>query len=86
MTSLSDPETELRKLWTAKGVPAERQDELVSQIIATPAPVFYDAPFRDAVTRALERPVEDLTPEGIQLVIPGAERVAPPSQKQLDLF
>lgn len=32
------------------------------------------------------RPAEDLTPEGIQLVIPGAERVAPASQKQLDLF
>lgn len=31
-------------------------------------------------------PAEDLTPEGIQLVIPGAERVAPASQKQLDLF
>lgn len=32
------------------------------------------------------RPAEDLTPEGIQLVIPGAERVQPASVKQLDLF
>lgn len=29
---------------------------------------------------------EDLTPEGIQLVIPGTERKTAPKQKQLDLF
>ena len=35
---------------------------------------------------ALLRPAEDLTEEGIQLVIPGAERVQPASQKQGELF
>src|SRR4051812_24986092 len=30
----SDPETELRKLWTAKGVPRKRQDELIAEITA----------------------------------------------------
>lgn len=32
------------------------------------------------------RPAEDLTPEGIQLVIPGAERVQPVTQRQGELF
>lgn len=32
------------------------------------------------------KPAEDLTPEGIQLVIPGAERVQAPSVKQMELF
>lgn len=59
-------------------------------------PFFEDAPVYAAGWRAFYRakeiferemrPAEDLTPEGIQLVIPGAERVAPPSQKQMDLF
>lgn len=31
-------------------------------------------------------PAEDLTPEGVQLVIPGAERVQPASQRQGELF
>lgn len=31
-------------------------------------------------------PAEDLTPEGIQLVIPGAERVEAPGQRQFTLF
>jgi hypothetical protein len=35
---------------------------------------------------AFTRPAEDLTPEGIQLVIPGAERIQPASVKQGDLF
>lgn len=39
-----------------------------------------------AYVRSLSAPAEDLTPEGIQLVIPGAERVQPASVKQLDLF
>lgn len=38
------------------------------------------------VEPAGKRPAEDLTPEGIQLVIAGCERVAPATQKQLDLF
>lgn len=131
MTSRSDTEAELRALWTAKGVSPERQDELVAQIAGTPAPVFFDAPFCEAVERAVQtdpdyhqgffdaqageplhadafliyamgwnaywkarevldtpfyRPAEDLTPEGIQLVIPGAERIQPPSVKQGELF
>lgn len=32
------------------------------------------------------KPAEDLTPEGIQLVIPGAERMQPPSRAQMELF
>lgn len=35
---------------------------------------------------AKKKPAEDLTPEGIQLVIPGAERVQAPSKKQMELF
>ena len=31
---MSDPETELRALWTAQGVPQARQDELIDQITA----------------------------------------------------
>jgi hypothetical protein len=41
------------------------------------------------ILRALggdQAPAEDLTPEGIQLVIPGAERMQPPSRAQLELF
>lgn len=33
-----------------------------------------------------KRPAEDLTPEGIQLVIPGAERRMPAGRKQWELF
>jgi predicted RNA methylase len=36
----SDPETELREIWTEKGVAPERQDELIRQIITTPVPTF----------------------------------------------
>lgn len=32
------------------------------------------------------RRTEDLTPEGIQLVIPGAERQQPAGKKQMELF
>jgi hypothetical protein len=31
----SGPETNLRALWTAKGVPKQRQDEMLAQIAAT---------------------------------------------------
>lgn len=36
--------------------------------------------------KAANRPAEDLTPEGIQLVIPGAERRPLPTTKQGELF
>lgn len=32
------------------------------------------------------KPAEDLTPEGIQLVIPGAERQQPAGKQQMELF
>lgn len=41
---------------------------------------------REVLDTPFYRPAEDLTPEGIQLVIPGAERVQPPSVKQGELF
>ncbi|MEX0684041.1 MAG: hypothetical protein WD472_11395 [Dehalococcoidia bacterium] len=48
---------------------------------------FYTGPFSsEAEARAADRPAEDLTPEGVQLVIPGAERIQPENQKQGDLF
>lgn len=124
-TARSEKETALRELWTAHGVPAARQDELVAAIIATPVPTFPDdASLTDAlaalgirhepdgsglysrrlyrgdehigdftasegwqlVRRLTAPPAEDLTPEGIQLVIPGAERVLPPTVKQGELW
>lgn len=67
---MTNPETELRAIWADQGVPLDRQDELVRMICDTPVPVF----------------AEDLVPEGIQLVIPGAERIQPASVKQGELF
>jgi hypothetical protein len=40
----------------------------------------------ELVRRLTAPPAEDLTPEGIQLVIPGAERVLPPTAKQGELW
>lgn len=39
-----------------------------------------------ALLKGRVRPAEDLTPEGIQLVIPGAERQQPAGKKQMELF
>lgn len=42
---ISDPETELRALWTAQGVPAARQDELIRGVVAAAAPGAKVGPF-----------------------------------------
>jgi len=47
--------------------------------------VCYCAEHAPADALLLSR-AEDLLPEGIQLVIPGAERIQPASVKQGDLF
>jgi hypothetical protein len=41
-----DPETRLREMWTAKGVPPERQDEIIRDITAKAQPGAYVGPFR----------------------------------------
>ncbi len=41
----SDAETELRAIWTAKGVPQERQDALIAQIRAKAQPGAVAGPF-----------------------------------------
>lgn len=33
-----DPETELRALWTAQGVPLERQNQIIAEVIAKAQP------------------------------------------------
>lgn len=35
---MNNPETELRALWTEKGTPAERQDEILAEIAAAARP------------------------------------------------
>lgn len=42
----SDPETELRLMWTKKGVSRERQDELIADLTAKAQPGAYVGPFR----------------------------------------
>ncbi len=42
---LADPETELRELWTAKGVPIERQNELIADATAKAQPGAQVGPF-----------------------------------------
>jgi hypothetical protein len=41
----ADPETELRALWTAKGVSVERQNELIAEIKAKAQPGAMVGPF-----------------------------------------
>jgi len=41
-----DPETELRAIWTIKGVPKERQDQMVAEIEAKAKPGAMVGPFR----------------------------------------
>lgn len=60
---------------------AQRCDELVPVYLGG-KPVTYSV----VQLRSRARPVEDLTPEGIQLVIPGAERQQPSKSTQLNLF
>lgn len=60
---------------------AQRCDELVSVYLGG-KPVTYSV----VQVRSRARPAEDLTPEGIQLVIPGAERQQPSKSTQLNLF
>ena len=73
------PETELRKLWTAEGVPQARQDDLIAQVKAKAAPGARIGPFSLAY-------ITELTPAGEQTVIPGCERNHAPGPRQLDLF
>ena len=40
-----DPETDLRRLWTAQGVPLHRQNEMIRQIIAKAQPAQHVGPF-----------------------------------------
>jgi hypothetical protein len=72
---------ELRELWTAQGVPAARQEELIAAITAKAQPGAMVGPFRIPFA-------EELTPAGPQYVIPGCERAeaAPVASRQLSLF
>ena len=42
---MSNPETELRALWAEKGIPAERQDEILAEIAAAARPGARVGPF-----------------------------------------
>lgn len=44
--SKDDPEARLREMWTAKGVPQERQDEIIRDTTAKAQPGAYVGPFR----------------------------------------
>lgn len=43
---MSDAEKRLREIWTAKGVPTQRQDELLQQITDAGKVGAYVGPFR----------------------------------------
>ena len=42
---MTDPETELRKIWTEQGVPEERQNEILAEVRATAQPGARVGPF-----------------------------------------
>lgn len=58
------------------------QNVIAARAARTVTGSIYDVPYRKPV----KRPAEDLTPEGIQLVIPGAERQQPAGKQQMELF
>lgn len=75
---MSNPETELRAIWTAQGVPKERQDQLVAEITAKAQPAYLARQFPS-----------ELTEVGEQLLVPGCEaRLTGPGRgpAQLDLW
>jgi hypothetical protein len=41
-----DPESELRSLWSARGIPAERQEQMIAEIKAKAQPGAAAGPFR----------------------------------------
>lgn len=71
----TNPDAELRALWTSQGVPVARQDQIIAEIAAKAQPAYLDGLF-----------ATELTPAGEQLVIPGCERNLAPAKTQLDLF
>jgi hypothetical protein len=68
--AVSDPETELRALWDAQGVPVERQEAVLRQVRAAASPGAWVGPWRIAGPCRTE-----LTAGGEQFVLPGAERI-----------
>ncbi|OAN76729.1 hypothetical protein A8B82_15150 [Sulfitobacter sp. EhC04] len=81
---MTDPEKELRASWTAEGVPQERQDQMIAQIVAKAQPGAMVGPFRIPDRAPLRT---EMTEAGEQTVIPGCERDDPRTgAKQLSLF
>lgn len=76
---MTDPETELRALWTARGVPQAKQDALIAEITAKAQPGAAVGPWR--IPFATEP-----TEQGNQYVIPGCEKDKTRGPKQMDLF
>lgn len=74
MTFRSNPEQELRALWTSQGVSTERQDALVAGIVAKAQPGAMVGPFRVSDDRGADgKP---------QTVLPGAERASDATMAQ----
>lgn len=57
----NDPEKELRALWTAKGVPEQKQDEMIADTTAKAQPGAWVGPFQ--IGRKPERQTELFPPE-----------------------
>lgn len=62
-------ERELRAIWTAKGVPAKRQDNMIAEIVGKAQPGARVGPF------ILGGSIE-ATPAGAQHVLPGAGKAS----------
>lgn len=73
-----DPEAELRALWTAEGVPVERQNAMIADITAKAQPGAMIGPF--------QIPATEPTPAGNQYVLPGCEKDKRRGPSQMDLF
>ena len=70
-------EAELRAMWTAQGVPVARQDAIIASVKGKAQAGAMVGPFKIA---------EDATPEGMQLVIPGCEKIQAAGPAQMVLF
>lgn len=70
---------QLRNIWTEQGMPQDRQDELIAQIVAKAQPGAMVGQFRIGYR-------SELTEAGEQLVIPGCEKDLAPSVRQGELF
>lgn len=77
-----DPDAELRKIWTDKGVSEARQNEMIAEIEAKARPGAMVGPFRVAEAIGRITAALDNTPAGPQTVLPGAEKASDATMAQ----